>query len=86
MGDLHRLPLRDLPPAPTGISIPETWDALRVAARITHGTLGEIVDLLDASAPPAEVFARIDLLNTQLQACGRAVTFLREVGEPPDAA
>lgn len=86
MGELHRLPFRDLPPAPTGISISETWAALRVAARITHGTLGDIVDLLDAGAPPADVFARIDLLNTQLAACGRAVTFLREAGEPPDAA
>ncbi|SFM92045.1 hypothetical protein [Methylobacterium pseudosasicola] len=86
MGDLHRLPLRDLPPAPTGISVPETWAALRVAMRLCHGTLGEVVDLLEAGAAPADVFARIDTFNSQITTCGRAVTFLREVGEPPDAA
>ncbi|MCJ2098451.1 hypothetical protein [Methylobacterium sp. E-046] len=86
MGELHRLPLRDLPPAPTSISVPETWAALRSAMRITHGTLGEIVDLLDAGAPPADVFALIDTFNSQITTCGRAVTFLREAGTPPDAA
>ncbi|MCJ2065754.1 hypothetical protein MKK63_24060 [Methylobacterium sp. J-088] len=86
MGELHRLPLRCLPPAPADVSVPETWAALRSAMRITHGTLGEIVDLLDAGAPPAEVFARIDTFNSQITTCGRAVTFLREAGEPPDAA
>ncbi|MCJ2116552.1 hypothetical protein MKK65_08155 [Methylobacterium sp. J-001] len=86
MGELHRLQPRNLPPAPTAISIPETWAALRAAARITHGTLGDIVDLLDAEAPPADVFAQIDILNTQLAACGRAVTFLKATGAPPSAA
>ncbi|MGU3407694.1 hypothetical protein [Methylobacterium brachiatum] len=86
MGDLHRLPLRNLPPAPPTASVPESWGALRVAMRITHRTLGDIVDLLDVGAPSADVFARIDLLNTQLEACGRAVTFLREVDDAPGAA
>lgn len=85
MGDLHRLHPRNLPPAPETISVDDTWAALRIAARITHGTLGDIVDLLDAGAPPADVFARIDLLNTQLEACGRAVCFLREVAHAPEA-
>jgi hypothetical protein len=86
MGELHRLQPRNLPPAPTAISVPETWAALRAAARITLGTFNDVVDLLDAEAPPADVFARVDLLNSQLEACGRAVTFLREVDDAPGAA
>lgn len=86
MGDLHRLPTRTPRPAPPDCSAIRAWELLRAGARITHGTLGELVDMLDADAPLAAVVAQIDLLNTQLAACGSAVTFLREAGEPPDAA
>lgn len=86
MGDLHRLPIRNLPPAPPDCSAIRAWELLRAGTRITHGTLGELVEMLDAGAPPADVFAQIDILNTQLAACGRAVSFLKEAGAPPSAA
>ena len=86
MGDVHHLPIRGLPPAPPDCSAIRAWELLRAGTRATHNTLGEIVAMLDAGAPPADVFAQIDLLNTQLAACGRAVTFLKATGAPPSAA
>lgn len=86
MGDLHRLPTRRSRPAPPDCSAIRAWELLRSGARITHATMGELVAMLDDDAPLAAVLAQIDTLNTQLAACGSAVTFLREVGEPPDAA
>ncbi|MCJ2092798.1 hypothetical protein MKK67_09830 [Methylobacterium sp. J-072] len=86
MGDVHRLPIRNLPPALPDCSAIRAWELLRSGARVTHGTLGSLVAMLDAGAPPADVFAQIDLLNTQLAACGCAVTFLKATGAPPSAA
>jgi hypothetical protein len=86
MGDVHRLQPRNLPEPPPTVSVPHAWALLRAGTRITHGTLGEIVAMLDAGAPPADVFAQIDILNTQLAACGSAVTFLKATGAPPSAA
>jgi hypothetical protein len=86
MGELHRLPLRDLPVAPDGCSPARAWELLRAGVRITHATMGELVEMLDGRAAPEAVFRQIDLLNTQLAGCGCAVTFLREAGEPPEAA
>jgi hypothetical protein len=54
--------------------------------RITHGTLGEIVELLEADAPPAAVFAAIDTFNSGMLTCGRAVSFLKEADGQPGAA
>ena len=86
MGDVHHLPLRNLPPAPPDCSAIRAWELLRSGARITHGTLGDLVAMLDAGAPPADVFAQIDILNTQLAACGSCVTFLKATDAPPSAA
>lgn len=86
MGDLHRLPIRNLPPTPPDCSAERAWELLRLGARITHGTLGDLVAMLDAGAPPADVFAQIDILNTQLAACGSCVTFLKATDAPPSAA
>ncbi|WP_243919774.1 hypothetical protein [Methylobacterium sp. E-065] len=86
MGDLHRLPIRAPRPAPPDCSAIRAWELLRSGARATHGTLGELVAMLDDDAPLAAVLAQIDTLNAQLAACGCAVSFLREAGTPPDAA
>lgn len=86
MGDVHRLPLRNLPPAPPDCSAIRAWELLRAGTRITHSTLSELVAMLDAGAPPADVFAQIDILNTQLAACGSCVTFLKATHAPPSAA
>ncbi|MGU3330335.1 hypothetical protein ACLBXB_25760 [Methylobacterium mesophilicum] len=86
MGDVHRLPIRNLPPTPPDCSAIRAWELLRAGARATHATLGELVAMLDAGAPPADVFAQIDILNTQLAACGSAVTFLKATDAPPSAA
>lgn len=86
MGELHRLKLRDLPEAPPTASVPHAWALLRAGMQITRGTLGEIVEMLDAGAPSADVFARIEILNTQLHACGSAVCFLKEADGTPGAA
>ena len=42
MGDVHHLPLRNLPPAPPDCSAIRAWELLRSGARITHGTLGHL--------------------------------------------
>ena len=86
MGEVRRLPTRIPRPAPPDCSVIRAWELLRAGARATHGTLGELVAMLDDSAPLEAVLAQVDLLNTQLAACGSAVTFLREAGTPPDAA
>ena len=86
MGDVYRLQPRNLPEPPPTLSVPHAWELLQAGARATHSTLGEIVAMLDAGAPPADVFAAIDTLNVQLSACGRAVTFLKATGAPPSAA
>ncbi|WP_267427362.1 hypothetical protein [Methylobacterium sp. GC_Met_2] len=86
MGEVRRLPARAPRPAPPDCSAILAWERLRAGAKITHGTLSELVAMLDDSAPLATVLAQIDILNTQLAACGSAVTFLKAAGDPPSAA
>ncbi|MDP4026338.1 hypothetical protein Q8W71_27315 [Methylobacterium sp. NEAU 140] len=85
MGEVATFTPRADAPGSRALTVPQTWRAFLLGLRHCRDALDGAVELIEAGADPAEIFARVDDFNSAIALCGPTATFLREAGGRPTA-